>query len=128
MTQALCLRCGQIKFGALCPCPRCQAASTGDVGLDITFSDHHLSYSRLQELGRVVEALRAGTQEPEVAFWAFIAWVSEHHPDILQANLQPDMRPRVDALLQAVTIPAPQVSERNDPNRAGRRPWWRFWG
>ena len=39
MTQALCLHCGEIKFGALCPCPQCQADSTGNVDLDIAFSD-----------------------------------------------------------------------------------------
>jgi len=24
MTDALCLNCGDIKFGALCPCPSCK--------------------------------------------------------------------------------------------------------
>jgi hypothetical protein len=27
MTMALCLNCGEIKFGAVCPCPNCQVCA-----------------------------------------------------------------------------------------------------
>ena len=38
MTMALCFNCGDIKFGAICPCPKCQAESSGDMELDIRAS------------------------------------------------------------------------------------------
>ena len=48
MTWALCLNCGEKKFGAICPCPSCQAESTGDINLDIAFSDHHMSVETIK--------------------------------------------------------------------------------
>ena len=39
MTQALCLSCGNTKFGAIVPCPDCRVASCGDMKTDIAFSD-----------------------------------------------------------------------------------------
>ena len=54
MTWALCLTCGDVKFGAICPCPNCGVSSTGNMQLDIAFSDHHLSRRTLDELGAVV--------------------------------------------------------------------------
>jgi len=39
MSLALCFNCGNVKFGALCECDKCGIASTGDMDLDILFSD-----------------------------------------------------------------------------------------
>jgi hypothetical protein len=43
MTWALCLNRGETKFGAIRPCRSCKTASTGDMSLDIAFSDHHVA-------------------------------------------------------------------------------------
>lgn len=52
MTQALCLTCGGIKFGALVPCTKCGSPPLGDERVDILFTDHNFGYSTLKELGR----------------------------------------------------------------------------
>ena len=54
MTWALCFNCGELKFGAYCPCPECQVASTGDMNLDLLFSDHYLTRATLGALGEMV--------------------------------------------------------------------------
>jgi hypothetical protein len=51
MTMALCLYCGKTKFGALVPCPYCHIKGTGNIMLDIKFSDHHFSNHTLLALG-----------------------------------------------------------------------------
>jgi hypothetical protein len=55
MTDALCFNCVAIKFGALCPCFECGAPASGQMNLDIAFSDHHFSRHTLEEFGEVIK-------------------------------------------------------------------------
>lgn len=109
MTTALCLQCGSSKFGALCPCPRCGAGSTGDVQLDIAFSDHHLSHKTIDGLGKVIEVIGGACDEPPVCFWTFIRYVSRNHPGILTAEPPAELAERVDSLLSRLTFPPVEV-------------------
>ena len=112
MTWALCLNCGDIKFGAICPCPMCQVETTGDHDLDITFSDHTIPEKTLRELGAVVRAIHEVSDDPVECYWAFLQYVSVHHPSILTITLEDDMPQRVARILDAITIlpPAPKKS------------------
>jgi hypothetical protein len=105
MTLALCFRCGNVKFGAICPCERCGLSSTGNIQLDIAFSDHHLSHQQLQFFGSVVEAIRKVSDDDVGGFWTFIRYVSAHHPSILTANVPPDLVDRVNAITAKVEWP-----------------------
>ena len=58
MTIALCFNCGHMKFGAICPCPECRIASTGNMNLDIAFSDHWMSVDTIRAFGEVIRAIR----------------------------------------------------------------------
>jgi hypothetical protein len=136
MTQALCLRCGAIKFGALCPCAACQAPASGDPQLDICFSDHHLHRESLAELGAVIQAIRRVETEDELIVWAFLAYISEHHPHILSIALEPDIAPRVEKILSQVDLPEVTLrpADRNDlcepvpiEELEPPRRWWQFW-
>jgi len=60
VTWALCLNCGEVKFGAICPCPKCNVESTGDMNLDIAFSDHHMAKETAAILPFAKEALDIG--------------------------------------------------------------------
>ena len=105
MTQALCLNCGNLKFGALCECPECHAASTGNLGLDIAFSDHHLAESSLSALGDFIKKLASRTEDRGTVFWSFINYVSENHQEILQAEVPPEYSAKVTDLLSRTDIP-----------------------
>ena len=136
MTMALCFHCGHTKFGAICPCPECSVASTGDINLDIAFSDHRMSVATLGAFGEVVRAVRRVCDDDQLRFWAFIRYVSVHHPDVLGVELPADQRAACDAVL-ARAHPPPVVVEESAMRRLhqsaeaeapARRPWWRFWG
>jgi hypothetical protein len=118
VTIALCLNCGSTKWGALCPCPACQAAATGDSTLDITFSDHRLSRSTLEQLGAVIKAIAIRADDQELRFWSFIEYVSRNHPDILRVELKPEVREQVEAVLSGLEVPPVEV--RPPPQLS----WW----
>ena len=147
--MALCMNCGTVKFGAICPCAECGVASTGDMRLDIAFSDHHLSTRTLKQLGAVVKALRepaepdtrAHDAQPDdaekrdaVRFWAFISYVSRNHPSILTADPPPELAAAVNDLLgrKRGTLPAVELEDGRRPAAdsgqpsSGRR-WWEVW-
>jgi hypothetical protein len=111
MTWALCLNCGETKFGALCPCPSCRSGSTGDVNLDIAFSDHHMALETLKEFGEVVRAISRVCDEEELRFWSFISFVSSHHPDILHVELAPEAAERCAEVLARANPPPVVVRE-----------------
>ncbi len=53
MTQAICFRCGEIKWGALNPCDRCGVVPRSDDELtfSLAFSDHYCDPETLQQIG-----------------------------------------------------------------------------
>jgi hypothetical protein len=126
MTMALCFNCGATKFGAICPCPHCNVNSTGDMQLDITFSDHHLSTDTLAAFGEVVRAIRAVCADDRLRFWAFIRYVAVNHGAILGVKLPPKEVAECDAVLARADAPAVHVERsefgrmRNDRNGRGR--------
>jgi hypothetical protein len=95
--------------GALCPCPACQAGSTGDFNLDVAFSSHRLSHHTLEQLGAVIKAIGARTSDSELRFWAFMHYVSTRHPEILTVDLKSDVRKRVEAVLAGLVVPPVEV-------------------
>lgn len=120
MTMALCLNCGESKFGAICPCTKCGAGSTGDMSLDIAFSDHNLSAKTMGDFGEVIRALATRSHEPPVRFWAFIKFISDNHPSILRATPPPEFIERVERILALGPLPivtlqaSPEVQHREN--------------
>ncbi|MDB5310228.1 MAG: hypothetical protein JWO38_4430 [Gemmataceae bacterium] len=110
MTMALCFNCGHTKFGAICPCPECSVASTGDMDLDIAFSDHRMSVATLGAFGEVVRAIRRVCEDDQLRFWSFIRFVSVNHPEVLGVNMPADQQAECDAVL-ARASPLPVTIE-----------------
>ena len=105
MTYALCFSCGDTKFGALNPCPSCSAPSTGDINLDIAFSDHRIPKDSLEKLGEVVAAIHTESNDDELCFWTFIYYVSVNHPSVLSVELNSDLQSKAESLLNGLTLP-----------------------
>ncbi len=105
MTWAMCLKCGDIKFGAFVPCENCHTASSGNVGLDVVFSDHRIARESLERLCDVMHAIREFSDDDELCFWTFIHYVSTHHPRLLEVELKDEIRPKVESMLQALALP-----------------------
>lgn len=119
MTMALCLNCGEIKFGALCECDKCKAGSTGDMDLDICFSDHHYAVETLRELGNVVKEIHTHSGDQRLCFVAFMQYVSENHPSILRVNPGPEDKARATEILSRCSMPA--VTLRSSPSNEYRK-------
>jgi hypothetical protein len=111
MTMALCFNCGHTKFGAICPCTKCDVASTGDFNLDITFSDHKLSVASLAAFGEVVRAIRRVCEDDQLRFWSFIRFVSVNHSDILGVEMSPEQQAECDAVLARANPPPVLIEE-----------------
>jgi hypothetical protein len=120
MTWALCFNCGATKFGAICPCPECKIASTGNWDLDIAFSDHRLSKDTLKAFGEVVRAIRRVCDDGQLRFWSFIYYVSTRHPDVLGVKLPEDEQERCAAVLARASPPAVTVKESEHAQRIGK--------
>ncbi len=120
--MALCFNCGEIKFGAICPCPKCQVESSGDMNLDIAFSDHNYEIETLKEFGGVIRAIHAASDDPPTRFWAFIHYVSEHHPSILKVDLKPEMKTKVAEALRGVALPSVTLRESPIHRHRAREP------
>lgn len=112
MTMALCFDCGNIKFGAICPCPECGTSSTGDIGLDILFSDHNFSVESLEQAGQLIRNLRK-LGDRDTAFWAFMQYISTHHANLLTITLNEPMLTRANDLLKSVEIPKIALESRS---------------
>ena len=65
MTQAVCFKCGVIKFGAFVPCPDCGARpqTEEDLVMAMAMTDHYFDLPTLEQFGA---ELRAG-RPPELA-------------------------------------------------------------
>ena len=105
MTDALCFRCGNIKFGAWCGCRECGNESSGNRELDITFSDHNMSRSSLEKFGNFIKLLHSHCEKEDVCFWAFIRFVSDKHPSILSAQPPESIVADIESLLTQVEHP-----------------------
>lgn len=131
MTTALCFQCGKTKFGALVPCGTCGAPASGNMSLDIAFSDHYLSIPALEAFGEVVRAIRIVCDDERLRLTSFLRYVSTHHNDILGVVLPPDLAAECDAVLDRADPPrvAAEPSERgrqlrepSDRNEPGAEP------
>lgn len=133
MTWALCFNCGEVKFGAICPCPKCDVTSTGDMNLDIAFSDHNMTKGTLEDFGKVVAAIHRESDDAELCFWTFIRYISINHSSILGVDLNPDVAQRCDALLSRISLPTVTISPshaklvKDQSQSSQKSPWWKFW-
>lgn len=146
MTIALCLNCGETKFGALCPCLKCGAPATGHMKVDIAFSSNYLRSEALDQLGAVVVALRAASEDSDLRLAALLHYASENYPNILHIEFKPEALSEINDLLdraQLPPLPPPSAREprrkrwalpeqheleRDDSDQSKvRKPWWKFW-
>jgi hypothetical protein len=81
------------------------------MGLDIAFSDHNYDVETLGEFGSIVKVIHSATDEPSTQFWAFLHYVSEHHPSILQVDLKPEIQAKVTEVLRGVVLPPVTIRE-----------------
>ena len=105
MTIALCFKCGDTKFGALLKCQKCSADPTGNVSLDILFTDRNFSDQTLSEFGNVIKAIALASDNDALSFSAFLLYISNNHNDLLQVNYDDQKTTLCNALLEKAKAP-----------------------
>lgn len=121
MTAALCLHCGEIKFGAICQCPVCGGGSTGDIGIDVAFSDHRIGRRSLESFGALIKQLRAAAQDDDLSACAFLWYISENHPEILTVTFPSEVLERVQRFVEGLSLPKIAIESAEDAWRAEQR-------
>lgn len=104
MTWAMCLNCGDIKGGALLPCSKCEAPATGNLALDIAFSDHRIPREKLLELGSVVSEIHRVCEDRSLCLCTFLQYVTLHHPSILEIDLKAEAKDAVERVLSQLRV------------------------
>lgn len=110
MTWAMCLSCGDIKYGALVPCSKCESPPTGNIALDIAFSDHRIPREKLLELGSIVSEIHRICNDESLCLWTFLQYVTLHHPTILEIDLKDEARDAVENVLARLNVPPLSVT------------------
>jgi hypothetical protein len=110
MTWAMCLKCGDIKGGVFVPCSKCETPATGNLALDIAFSDHRIPREKLLELGSIVSEIHRICHDESICLWTFLQYVTLHHPSILEVDLKAEDKDAVERVLSRLNIPQLSVS------------------
>ena len=66
MTIAICMSCGDKKFGAYGPCESCgfDPTTAEELALPLIFTDHYLSFDKLDEVGQLIKAGELSAVDP----------------------------------------------------------------
>lgn len=108
MTMALCLFCGELKFGALCRCEKCGEGSTGEMGIDIAFSDRRMPKKSLVALGRIVRLINTSSSKPQdLKFWVFLKYITVSYPRLLVGDF--DFPKEVESEYSRIDFPLVKI-------------------
>jgi len=110
VTVALCLNCGQLKFGALCECFHCGSESTGYDKLDVAFTDWLCSEEELEYFGEIVREIGRHCDDYGLKSIAFAIYISDHHPDNLAiGSINPEVELAARRMLSFCTFPSKKM-------------------
>lgn len=100
MTVALCTNCGELKHGAWCACPNCNAEAF-DGEISILLSDHNLSERELRQIGDAVRKIRSTGLDEETRFHVLLYFLSRKWPKLLEYDVDA-AEPHVQRVLDTV--------------------------
>jgi len=109
MTMALCLECGEIKFGAYCRCDKCGDQPSGKSTVEIAFTDHLFSVDTLEEFGEVIKKMKVVCEDSIERYWMFVYYVLKNHPGILKGELEQDLQVYYAKILSDLDLPTVTV-------------------
>jgi hypothetical protein len=113
VTQAVCFKCGVIKFGAFVACPECSAApqTEDDLALSLAMTDHYFDVPTLEQMGAAVRDGHSPHLDPQT------------HAKLIETIRQSS---EIAKSLGASVSPDEKASRVGDQRPQGK-PWWKFW-
>lgn len=122
MTMALCMNCGEAKFGATCECPSCHDTPKEDDQMNLLFSDWFCSWEQIEEFGLVIKEIGTHSEDPKLCREAFLLYISQKHPQILTYSSDYVVEQGVEDLLKLCDFPkVMQVLVANQQKRASQK-------
>ena len=106
MTAALCLNCGEMKWGVLLPCPKCKTTAIGPMEIGIAFSDHHYISDTLSQLGIVIKEINIHCDEPMKCLLVFLHYISQIVPDSPSLDLEVEATHEIESILSKCKLPS----------------------
>jgi hypothetical protein len=83
---------------------------------------------QLRFFAAVLKAIRSATDDEVAIFWAFLQYVSSHHPGVLSRVVPSAHAERVAAVYRRVQWPVPAAGSDTVSGRPRfARRWWEFW-
>jgi hypothetical protein len=132
MTMAVCFKCGEIKFGAFCPCSKCASAprSEDDLALSLAMTDHYFDMPALEQMGKRIKSGEGVSLHPET-YQQLIALIRSGG---IMEKLE-EVVGEMDSSGAEPEAPSPSTEppERPEPPEAAppspppKKHWWQFW-
>jgi hypothetical protein len=115
MTQAVCFRCGVIKFGAFVPCPDCGALpdNEDDLALSLAMTDHHFDMPTLRKMGESIQGGVTPHLDPQT------------HANLIDQIRTSGLMKQLESLTATVENYGNKISNGHPPRP--KKPWWKFW-
>lgn len=103
MAYNLCLHCGEMKYGILCPCPKCGAVhgsdSIANISVDMIFSSYCVSRPFLLHASAIIRAINAKENDPARRRRAFSRYMTLYYPKFLSVAMDDKIKSDTDAFL-----------------------------
>jgi hypothetical protein len=86
MTVAICLECGEFKFGAFNSCKECGARphDVDELALSLACSDHYFDKPTLEQISKIIQAGEEPLIQPELLQWIRAELSSPENEDLLK--------------------------------------------
>jgi hypothetical protein len=116
MTQAVCYRCGVIKFGAFVPCPDCGAMpdNEDDLALSLAMTDHYIDMPTLRRMGESIQGGVVPHLDPQT------------HAQLVDQIRSEGLLRQLQSLIGSVKKRGADLPPANSAAKPSG-PWWKFW-
>ena len=117
MSNSLCIHCGNIKFGAFNPCPRCatpiEIQTGAKVPLELFLSVHFCTEESLRAVGAVIESINQHVASKEIARYVVAMFINKVHPGLFTITLPAKTRDKILDAYNSMEFPEGPKLERS---------------
>src|SRR5262245_35907353 len=112
MTMAVCFKCGDIKFGAFVPCPKCAGMpqTEDELALSLAMTDHYFDMPTLEQMGASVREGKPPHLGPET------------HAQLIEMIRGMGLQEKLKTMSDMSPPPDPSLTA-----PPVKKPWWKFW-
>jgi hypothetical protein len=118
MSNSLCIHCGNIKFGAFNPCPRCgtplEIQTDAKIPLELYLSVHFCTEESLRAVGAVIESINQQIPSKEIARYVVGMFMNKVEPGLFTITLPAKTRDEILNAYNSMEFPEGLKLERSE--------------